>query len=125
MKVTTECFGEVDILNSKWYGIRNYHNIYGESVPATIGIITMKDQYGTIKSYIGLGAGLNEKDDIITILDVGVPFHYESFINTRLAAQIKEANEVIENMKLCMDDKYDYDCVAEDVDIYIEKWGVK
>jgi hypothetical protein len=43
----------------------------------------------------------------------------------RLEEQLKEANEVIENMKLCMDDKYDYDCVAEDVDIYLEKWGVK
>lgn len=43
----------------------------------------------------------------------------------RLQEQLSEANEVIENMKLCMDDKYDYDCVAEDVDIYLEKWGVK
>lgn len=43
----------------------------------------------------------------------------------RLEEQLKEANEVIENMKLCMDDKYDYDCVAEDVDVYLEKWGVK
>lgn len=39
--------------------------------------------------------------------------------------QLKEADEVIKNMKLCMDDKYDYDCVAEDVDIYLEKWGVR
>lgn len=43
----------------------------------------------------------------------------------RLQEQLNEANEVIENMKLCMDDKYDYDCVAEDVDVYREKWGVK
>lgn len=43
----------------------------------------------------------------------------------RLEEQLKEANEVIENMKLCMDDKYDYDCVAEDVDIYLEKWGLR
>ena len=43
----------------------------------------------------------------------------------RLQEQLNEANEVIENMKLCMDDKYDYDCVAEDVDVYLEKWGVK
>ena len=43
----------------------------------------------------------------------------------RLQEQLEEANEVINNMKLCMDDKYDYDCVAEDVDVYIEKWGVK
>lgn len=42
-----------------------------------------------------------------------------------LQEQLKEANEVIKNMKLCTDDKYDYDCVAEDVDIYLEKWGVK
>ena len=43
----------------------------------------------------------------------------------RLQEQLKEANEVINNMKLCMNDKYDYDCVAEDVDVYREKWGVK
>lgn len=43
----------------------------------------------------------------------------------KFGEQLKEANEVIENMKLCMDDKYDYDCVAEDVDIYLKKWGVK
>lgn len=43
----------------------------------------------------------------------------------RLEEQLKEANEVIENMKLCMDNKYDYDCVAEDVDIYLEKWGLR
>lgn len=42
-----------------------------------------------------------------------------------LGEQLKEANEVIKNMKLCMDDKYDYDCVAEGVDVYLEKWGVK
>lgn len=42
-----------------------------------------------------------------------------------LQEQLTEANEVIENMKLCMDDKYDYDCVADDVDIYLRKWGVK
>ena len=43
----------------------------------------------------------------------------------KLKEQLEEANEVIKNMKLCMDDKYDYDCVAEDVDVYLEKWGVK
>lgn len=43
----------------------------------------------------------------------------------KLKEQLKEANEVINNMKLCMNDKYDYDCVAEDVDVYREKWGVK
>lgn len=43
----------------------------------------------------------------------------------RLQEQLKEANEVIKNMKLCMDDKYDYDSVAEDVDTYLERYGVK
>lgn len=45
----------------------------------------------------------------------------------RLEEQLKEANEVIKNMKVYMNDQYDYDydCVAEDVDTYIEKWDVK
>lgn len=71
-------------------------------------------------------------EDIMEIDRAKEPYTYFSISTVqtlaqtiaRLQEQLNEANEVIKNMKSCMDDKYDYDCVAEDVDIYLEKWKV-
>lgn len=113
MKIETKSFGEVEILGSCWYGVRNYHKIYGENVPATIGIVTIKDQYGTIKTYIGLGNGLNEKEDIITILEVGVPFYF----NDKLQTQLNDANRVLELANGVIDS-------YAEIDDYFKRWGV-
>ena len=78
MKIKTDCHGEVEVLNSTWYGVRNYGLIYGD-IPLTmcIGIVRMMDCYGIEKQYIGLGLGLNETQDARLVLDNGVPFYGE------------------------------------------------
>lgn len=76
MKVKTSCFGEVEILNRDWYNITNYHGVFGDCINVgCIGIVTMKDQFNNVKSYIGLGHGINEQEDTILVLDTGVPFY--------------------------------------------------
>ena len=37
--------------------------------------MTIKDQFGVIKSYIGLGFGVDETADTIHVVDTGVPFY--------------------------------------------------
>lgn len=76
MKVKTDCHGEVDVLDSAWFNIMNYQGIYGDNLlPKCIGIVKMKDGFGKIKQYIGLGFGIDEKEDTILVLDAGVPFY--------------------------------------------------
>ena len=78
MKVKTDCHGEVEILNSSWYGVRNYGLIYGDIPPTLcIGIVKMRDKNGIEKQYIGLGLGDNEEYDTRIVLDGGVPFYGE------------------------------------------------
>ena len=76
MKVKTDCHGEVEVLDSAWYNIMNYQGIYGDNLlPKCIGIVKMKNSFGKIKQYIGLGFGTDEKEDTILVLDAGVPFY--------------------------------------------------
>ena len=78
MKIKTDCHGEVEILNSVWYGIGNYGSIYGDISPTLcIGIVKMRDKNGIEKQYIGLGLGNNEEQDTRIVLDGGVPFYGE------------------------------------------------
>ena len=78
MIIKTDCHGEVEILNSSWYGVRNYGLIYGDIPPTLcIGIVKMLDKNGIEKQYIGLGLGLNEEQDTRIVLDGGVPFYGE------------------------------------------------
>lgn len=81
MKIKTDCHGEVEILNSAWYGIRNYGSMYGNygniSQTLCIGIVKMRDKNGIEKQYIGLGLGNNEEEDTEIVLDAGVPFYGE------------------------------------------------
>lgn len=75
MKLKTDCHGEVDVLDSAWYNIMNYQGIYGDNLlPKCIGIVKMKNSFGVVKQYIGLGFGIDEKEDTILVLDAGVPF---------------------------------------------------
>lgn len=78
MTIKTACHGEVEILNSAWYGVRNYGLIYGDIPPTLcIGIVKMRNKNGIEKQYIGLGLGNNEEQDTRIILDGGVPFYGE------------------------------------------------
>lgn len=78
MIIKTTCHGEVMILSSSWYGVRNYGLIYGDIPPTLcIGIVKMLDQNGVEKQYIGLGLGNDEKYDTRLVLDAGVPFYGE------------------------------------------------
>ena len=77
MKIETDCHGEVEVLDSAWYNITNYQGIYGDVFhfkPKCIGIVKMKDRFGAIRQYIGLGFGGNETVDTRIVLDAGVPF---------------------------------------------------
>ena len=81
MKLETDCHGEVEVLDAAWYNITNYQGIYGDVFhfkPKCIGIVKMKNSFGVVKQYIGLGFGENEKDDTRIVLDAGVPFYYDN-----------------------------------------------
>lgn len=58
-------------------------------VGAVIGIVTVRNESGEIKQYIGFGKGKDEEEDANFIARHGAPFHasfiYESFMSTKKA----------------------------------------
>lgn len=77
MKIKTESMGDVEIIDVCWWCVRNFNEVYGKISPNTcIGVVKINNGYEE-KSYIGLGKGLDEEEDIKLILECGVPFYGE------------------------------------------------
>lgn len=78
MKLEVDGFGEVEVLEDKWYTISNYlGHIGGSRGTYTIGIVKIKNTFGEEKSYIGITSedGGNYKQDLRTIIEAGVPYY--------------------------------------------------
>lgn len=72
IKVDTDTYY---VLDHSWFNVPNFNSRFGGTSPtATIGIVTVKDRFAKIKTYIGLGKGQSFMEDTIAIIKAGVIF---------------------------------------------------
>ena len=67
--------GEVEILDAKWYNVPNYQKRLGEDADdLIIGIVSIETQFGERKSYIGVVKAASVMQNIIEVIQTGVPY---------------------------------------------------
>ena len=75
-----EGFGDIEILDHRWYSVPNYANVIGgERIIYEIGIVTIKNAFNEVKSYIGITPDRvpDLEADIKFIVQAGVPYFGE------------------------------------------------
>lgn len=67
--------GEVEILDVKWYNVPNYQERLGKDAhDLIIGIVSIETQFGERKSYIGVVKATSVMQNIIEVIQTGVPY---------------------------------------------------
>lgn len=67
--------GEVEILDAKWYNVPNYQKRLGEDADdLIIGIVSIETQFGERKSYIGVVKAASVMQNIVEVIQTGVPY---------------------------------------------------
>lgn len=80
MKLDVDGFGEVEILDDRWYSVPNYVNhLGGKRNVYTIGIVKIRTiPFNEVKTYIGITSNMpneNYERDLKTIIQAGVRFY--------------------------------------------------
>ena len=67
--------GEVEILDAKWYNVPNYQERLGKDADdLIIGIVSIETQFGERKSYIGVVKAASVMQNIVEVIQTGVPY---------------------------------------------------